>query len=84
MKYRLGSLIIEAIDTYVRVTIVNYHGIDTPDKIAVTKRQCPTAIEIAQLITEMRGYWADDAVLQQCGRAAKDARQNKMICELDI
>lgn len=77
MKYRLGSLTIEAIDTYVRVTLANVNGTDE-QKVAVTKRQCPTDVQVAELVAELRGYWPDNAVLQACGRAADDARNNKM------
>jgi hypothetical protein len=78
MKYRLGSLTIEAIDTYVRVSVANIGGADAPVRVRVTNRQCPTAVEVAQLITDMRGYWPDNATLIECGRAAEDARNNKI------
>ncbi|MDO3380399.1 hypothetical protein [Geoalkalibacter halelectricus] len=78
MKHRLGSLTIEAIDTYVRVTVANFGGSDAPDRVAVTKRQCPKAEDVAGLIAEIRGYWPDTAVLQACSRAAADARNNKI------
>jgi hypothetical protein len=78
MKYRLGSLTVEAIDTFVRVSVANIGGPDTPTKVAVTKKQFPTAIEVAQLVTDIRGYWPDNAVLIACGRAAEDARNNKI------
>ena len=77
MKYRLGSLTVEAIDTYVRVTVANFGGADAPDKVAVTKRQLPKARDVANLIAEIRGYQPDATVLQACGRAADDARDNK-------
>ena len=83
MKYQLGSLTIEAIDTYVRVSVLNIGGMDdTPDRIRVTKKQCPTSVEVANLVAEIRGYWPDNAVLQACGRAATDAKNNKMIIDL--
>ena len=78
MKYRLGSLTLEAIDTYVRVTVSNFGGPDAPDRVAVTKKQCPTATEVTSLVAEIRGYWPDSAVLEACGRAADDARNNKL------
>jgi hypothetical protein len=78
MKYRLGSLTVEAIDTYVRVSVANIGGPDAPVKVAVTKRQCPKADEVAQLVSDIRGYWPDAAALQACGRAADDARNNKI------
>lgn len=76
MKYKLGSLTIEAIDTYVRVTVENFGGADCSSKIACTKNECPTALEVAALIQSIRGYWPDRAVLQACGHAARDARLN--------
>lgn len=82
MKYRLGSVTIEAIDTYVRITIANAGGIGTQDRIAVTKHECPAAAEVAQLLADLRGYWPDRAHLQACGRAADDARRNKADSEL--
>lgn len=81
MKYRLGSLTIEAIDTYVRVTMENVNGTDK-QKIAVTKQQCPSAAQVAQLVAEVRGYWPDNATLQACGRAVQDARNNKTVLAL--
>lgn len=78
MKYRLGSLTVEAIDTYVRVTVSNIGGAEAPDMVAVTKRQCPKTEEVVALVAEMRGYWPDSATLQVCGRAAEDARNNKI------
>ncbi len=71
MKCKLGSLTIETVGTYVRVTIANFGGPGAADKIAVTKRQNPNASDIASLINEMRGYWPDTSVLQACGRAAE-------------
>lgn len=83
MKYRLGSITIEAIDTYVRVSVANIGGPDAPVKIAVTKRQCPKATEVAKLLTEIRGHnYHDSAILQACSRAAEDARNNKMVVDL--
>jgi len=78
MKYRLGSLTVEAIDTYVRVTVENIGGPDAPVRVAVTKRQLPKAEDVAQLVAAIRGYWPDTAVLQACNRAADDARNNKI------
>jgi len=82
MKYRLGSVTIEAIDTYVRITLANYGGIGTQDRIAVTKHECPTAVEVAQLLADMRGYWPDSATLQACSRAAHDAAENKITLDI--
>ena len=78
MKYILGNLTIEAIDTYVRVSVANIGGLDAPPKVAMTKHQFPSSVEVAQLITDIRGYWPDNAVLIACGRAANDARNNKI------
>jgi hypothetical protein len=72
MKYRLGSLTVEAIDTYVRVSVEDIG-------ISVTKQEFPTAVDVAQLISDIRGYWPDEAVLIACGRAAEDARNNKIV-----
>ena len=77
MKYRLGSVTIEAIDAYVRVTVNNIGGPDAPPRIAVTKKQCPSAADVAQLLYDIRGYWPNNAHLQVCGRAAADARAAK-------
>ena len=66
MKYRLGSVTIEAIDTYVRITVANIGGPDARDRVAVTKKQCPNSDEVAKLIAEMRGYWPDESILQAC------------------
>jgi len=77
MKYQLGSVTIEAIDTYVRVTVKNFGGAHCPSRVAVTKRECPAAEEVAQLLVDIRGYWPDAAHLQACSRAAEDAKNNK-------
>jgi hypothetical protein len=77
MKYRLGSVTVEAIDTYVRVTVANIGGTDAEPVVAVTKKQCPKAEDVAQLLTDIRGYRPDAAHMQACGRAADDARANK-------
>lgn len=85
MKYRLGSLTVEAIDTYVRVSNANFGGLDGPTRVAVTKKQYPTYTEIVQIVmelTEARGHWPCAAVLDACSRAAQDAKNNKI--ELDL
>jgi hypothetical protein len=69
---------IEAIDTYVRVTVANFGGIDAPDRVAVTKRQLPKPTDVAALLAELQGYYPNRAQLQACGRAADDARNNKI------
>ena len=81
-KYRLGSVTIEAIDTFVRVTVANIGGVDAAPVIAVTKRQFPKAADVAQLLSDIRGYWPDNAHLQACGRAAQDAEDNRIVLAL--
>ena len=69
MRYKLGSVTVEAIDTYVRVTVENIGGIGAPPKVACTRRQCPKAIDIAVLLAELRGVefgHLDRAQLQAC------------------
>jgi len=77
MKHVIGSVTLEAIDTYVRVTVRNIGGVDAPPVVRVTKRECPEALEVAQLLSEIRGYWPDYSHLCLCSRAAEDARNNK-------
>jgi hypothetical protein len=71
MKYRLEGLTIEAIDTYVRLSMNS--------KTKVTKKQCPKSIDVANLLEQMQGYPPNRAQLQACGRAAMDAKKNKEI-----
>jgi len=78
MKHRIGSVTIEAIDTYVRVRVDNIGGPDALPKFAVTKKQFPSAMEVAQLLADVRGYWPDNAHLILCGDAARDAKNNKI------
>ena len=66
MKYRLEGVTIEAIDTFVRVTVAG--------KTEVTARQCPKSIDVAIMLGRMQGYEPNRAQLQACGRAADDAR----------
>ena len=70
MKYRLESTIIEAVDTYVRITM--------PGQIKCTRQQCPDHIAVSALLREMQGYEPNRAQLQACGRAAFDALHNKI------
>lgn len=87
MKYRLGSLTVEAIDTYVRVAVANVGGIGGSTKVAVTKRQCPTPEEVVSLVMELtqaHGYWPDDAVVRACSRASHDALDNKTAIALEL
>jgi hypothetical protein len=83
MKYRIGSVTIEAIDTYVRVTVCNIGGPGAKPRIKVTDRETPTSVEVAQVLAEIRGYWPDQAHLQICGRAADDARANAELVMID-
>jgi len=69
MKYRLEGTTIEAIDTFVRVTVAG--------KTEVTARQFPKSIDVAVMLQRMQGYEPNRAQLQACGRAADDARNNK-------
>ena len=75
MKYRLEGTTIEAIDTYVRVTLGN-------GKCAVTKNETPSAEEVALLLSDLQGYWPNSAQLMACSRAARDSRDN--VIELAI
>ena len=70
MKYRLEGTTIEAIDTFVRVTVAG--------RTEVTARQCPKSIDVAILLSRIQGYEPNRAQLQACGRAADDARGNKI------
>jgi hypothetical protein len=69
MKYRLEGTTIEAIDTFVRISMAG--------KTRVTDKQLPKSIEIANMLMEMQGYQPNNAQLQACGRAAEDAKNNK-------
>ena len=71
MKYRLGSITIEAVGTFVRINRAALN------KTQVTKKECPTSTEVANMLAEIQGRWPDNAQLQACGRAATDARNNK-------
>lgn len=71
MKYRLEGTTFEAIDTYVRITMGN-------GKVEVTKQQCPKAADVANMLRQMQGYEPNSAQKFACGRAAEDARSNKI------
>jgi hypothetical protein len=71
MKYQLEGTTIEAIDTYVRITLGN-------GKVEVTKRQCPSAMDVAMMLYRLQGYPGNKAQLTACSRAADDARNNKV------
>lgn len=75
MKHVLGNVTIEAIDSYVRVTVEDIG-------CRVTDHQFPKTMDVALLVFEMRGYWPDNAVIQACSRSAEEARNNKI--ELDL
>ena len=70
MKYRLEGTTIEAIDTFVRITM--------PTRTEVTAKQLPKSIDVAIMLERMQGYQPNRAQLQACGRAADDARNNKI------
>ena len=70
MKYRLEGTTIEAIATFVRVTVAG--------RTEVTARQCPKSIDVAILLSRIQGYEPNRAQLQACGGAADDARGNKI------
>jgi len=70
MKYRLEGTTIEAIDTFVRITVGG--------KTEVTARQLPRSIDVASMLRRMQGYEPNRAQLQVCGRAADDVRNNKI------
>ena len=83
-KHQIGSVTVEAIDTYVRVTINNIGGIGARPVIRCTKRECPTTLEVVQLLSEMHGYWPDDAHVFACSLAARDAKRNKEAWEVSV
>ena len=72
MKYRLEGTTIEAVDTFVRITLGN-------GKVRVTKNEFPSAIEVSCMLQEMQGYSPNNAQKQACGRAATDARNNEIV-----
>lgn len=83
-KHQIGSVTVEAIDTYVRVTINNVGCIGAKPVIRCTKRECPTTLEVVQLLSEMRGYWPDNAHIFACSLASRDAMRNKEESELRL
>ena len=48
------------------------------------KKERPTARQVAELVMELRGDWPDRAVLQECGRVARDAQDNWESRQLDL
>lgn len=77
MRYRLGGVILESLDPYVRITV--RANTENP-LVRVTRQEYPTSIQVAELLAEMRGFslgGLDSAHLQACGRAADDARNSK-------
>lgn len=73
-KYRFGSKTIEAVGTYVRVTVHNMCGVQGNDVMVCSRRECPSPVEVAQMVAEMQGCWPDRAILDGCARACADAR----------
>lgn len=69
MKYRLEGTTLEAIGTFVRITLGN-------GNVCVTNRECPSSEEVADLLNKMQGYYPNRAQLQACGRVACDAHNN--------
>jgi len=80
--YRIGSTTIEAIDTYVRITVRNKGGIDAKPIVKCTKKQCPTSEQVAELLTSIKGYRPDSAHLTLCSRASHDAKLNANAVDL--
>ncbi len=82
-SYRLESLEIGAIDTYVRVTLHNVGGVAGSKRYKVTKRECPTAEQVRDTVLELyqevygSAQPLNDSQLANCARAAKDARLNR-------
>jgi len=70
MKYRLEGTTIEAIDTFVRITMAG--------QTKVTDRQCPKPIDVANMLRTLQGYEPNGAQLSACSRAAHDAADNKI------
>ncbi len=80
MKYRIGSCELEAIGTIVRVTVNNIGGPDAPPVTRTSRRECPSATDVADMLADIRGYYPDAAHLQVCGRVADDARAERDAC----
>ena len=74
MKYRLEGTTIEAIDTYVRITMAG--------KTEVTAKQLPKSIDVCCMLARMQGYEPNRAQSIACGRAAGDARDNETVLAL--
>lgn len=68
-KYRLGSLVLEAVKPFVRVTLLG-------QLVVVIDQPTPSAAQVAGEIAKIRGYWPDSAVLTACGRVAADAAED--------
>jgi hypothetical protein len=81
-KFRLGSMTLESVDTYVRVTVENIGGIGAPPMIKCTDMECPTQIQVCELICNLRGFRAitqlDRATRQAAGRVADDAKNSRL------
>lgn len=83
-KHQIGSVTVEAIDAYVRVTVNNVGCIGARPVIRCTKRECPTTLEVVQLLSEICGYWPDNAHVFVCSLASRDARRNKEAWEVSV
>ena len=77
MKYRIGSVVLEATGGFVRCTVSNIGGLDGTPVTQVTKKEYPKAQDVAQMLADIRGYWPDNATLQACGRVAADAEKER-------
>lgn len=77
----MGSLTIEAVGAYVRVTVENMGGIGTKPIVEMTRRECPDGVEVVELVARLRRMpsvgMLDRATWQACGWAADDARRNR-------
>lgn len=73
MKRLLGELRMETSGDRVRVTLGN-------GKTKQTKH-APAQMDIAELISQMRGYWPDRAVLIACGEISRAACRSGAISE---
>lgn len=78
MKYRVESTELEAIDSYVRITLHNKYFVGSKD-VSVLNKQRPSAQEVANEVMRLRGVdRLFSAELNMCSRVAEDARNNKI------
>jgi hypothetical protein len=83
MKYNVGSLTVEAVDTYVRVTVRNIGGLDAPPCVAVTDNENPTVFDVISLVKRIRKTdFLDYAQEIACSRAAQDACSSSELISL--